>query len=161
MAAPKGNQYWKLRNSHGRSKLFATPEPLWETTCGYFEYCDSHPWKTIKTKTKGQKTETEETVTQYPYTLGGLMSFMNVSRSYWRKFRASANEDYFTIITRIENIIQTQQLEGALVGAFNPNIVARVLGLANKRTVDHTSTGYEFEGFNFIIRNSEADTLNS
>lgn len=26
MPAPKGNQYWKLCNSYGRSKLFATPE---------------------------------------------------------------------------------------------------------------------------------------
>ena len=26
MSAPKGNQFWKLRNKHGRSKRFASPE---------------------------------------------------------------------------------------------------------------------------------------
>lgn len=30
MSAPKGNQFWKLRNRHGRSKRFASPEQLWE-----------------------------------------------------------------------------------------------------------------------------------
>ena len=30
MSAPKGNQFWKLRNKHGRSKRFASPEQLWK-----------------------------------------------------------------------------------------------------------------------------------
>ena len=40
MAAPKGNQFWMLRSKHGRDKLFATPEALWEAACEYFQ------WKT-------------------------------------------------------------------------------------------------------------------
>lgn len=36
MSAPKGNQFWKLRNKHGRSKRFASPEQLWEAACEYF-----------------------------------------------------------------------------------------------------------------------------
>lgn len=35
MSAPKGNQFWKLRNRHGRSKRFASPEQLWEAACEY------------------------------------------------------------------------------------------------------------------------------
>ena len=44
MAAPKGNQFWKLRSKHGRDKLFATPDLLWQAACEYFEWCDKHPW---------------------------------------------------------------------------------------------------------------------
>ena len=51
-AAPKGNQFWKLRSKHGRDKLFATPDLLWEAACEYFAYCDKHPWKVVKDKTK-------------------------------------------------------------------------------------------------------------
>ena len=40
MAAPKGNQFWMLRSKHGRDKLFATPEALWEAACEYFQWCD-------------------------------------------------------------------------------------------------------------------------
>lgn len=134
MSAPKGNQFWKLRNRHGRSKRFASPEQLWEAACKYFDHCDRTPWKAIKNKTKGEIKEKEESPTQHPYSLTGLMAYLDVSSSYWRKFKEGANEDFFPVITRIENIIRTQQLEGAIVGAFNPNIVSRIIGLSeNKR----------------------------
>lgn len=42
MAAPKGNQFWMLRSKHGRDKLFATPEALWEAACEYFQWCDEN-----------------------------------------------------------------------------------------------------------------------
>ena len=45
MAAPLGNQFWKLRSKHGRDYLFATPEALWEAACEYFNWCDGHPWR--------------------------------------------------------------------------------------------------------------------
>jgi hypothetical protein len=48
MAAPKGNQFWMLRSKHGRDKLFATPEALWEAACEYFQWCDENPWTTRK-----------------------------------------------------------------------------------------------------------------
>lgn len=160
MPAPKGNQYWKLRSSHGRSKLFATPEALWEASCEYFEYCDSHPWKVTKTKSKGKGKEIEETPTQCPLSLTGLMAYLDVGKAYWRQFKESnQDEDFSTVITRIENIIQTQQFEGVCVGAFNANIVARMLGLANKRTIDHTNAGNEFKGFNIVMRDPGTDTL--
>lgn len=156
MAAPKGNQYWKLRSSHGRSKLFATPEALWESACEYFEYCDSHPWKVTKTKSKGKSKEIEETPTQCPFSLTGLMAYLDVGKSYWRNFKVSANEDFMTVITRIENIIEAQQLEGALVGAFNANIVARINGLADKQEL----SGEVKTGLTVIVKNQEeADLL--
>lgn len=156
-AAPKGNQFWKLRSKHGRDKLFATPEQLWEAACEYFAYCDSHPWKVVKDKTKGKYREKEESPTQCPYTLTGLLFYYDASDSYWRKFKEGADEDFFTVITRIENIIKTQQLEGAIVGAFNANIVSRINGLADKQEIDHTNAGKEFKGFNFLPYTSEAD----
>ena len=48
MAAPKGNKFWMLRSKHGRDKLFATPELLWDAACEYFQWCDENPWTTRK-----------------------------------------------------------------------------------------------------------------
>lgn len=155
-AAPKSNQFWKLRSKHGRDKLFATPELLWDAACGYFEYCDSNPWKVTKTKLKGKKKETEETPTQCPYSLSGLMAYFDVSKSFWNDFKKGGHEDFSVVITRIENIIETQQLEGALVGAFNANIVARINGLADKQEL----SGEVKSGLTVIIKNQEeADLL--
>ena len=138
MSAPKGNQFWKLRNKHGRSKRFASPEQLWEAACEYFAYCDRTPWKAIKNKTKGEIKEKEESPTQRPYSLTGLMAYLDVSKSFWNDFKKGSHEDFSVVITRIENVIRTQQLEGAIVGAFNPNIVSRIIGLSDKQKVTHT-----------------------
>jgi hypothetical protein len=40
---PKGNQFWKIRSSHGRNPIFAKPDDLWEACCQYFEWVDKHP----------------------------------------------------------------------------------------------------------------------
>ena len=55
MAAPKGNQFWMLRSKHGRDKLFATPEALWEAACEYFQWCDENPCLLDAKKVKEQK----------------------------------------------------------------------------------------------------------
>ena len=53
MAAPKGNQFWKLHSKHGRDTLFSTPDLMWEAACEYFQWCDDNPWRVVKNKTKG------------------------------------------------------------------------------------------------------------
>lgn len=136
MAAPIGNQFWKLRATHGREKLFSTPDLLWDAACEYFEWCDANPWKSIKTKTRDNGWETEVSPTQRPYTLSGLCLYLNCSQSYFRAFKLDSTkctDDFLTVITRIEEIIETQQFEGAIVGAFNANIVSRKLGLVDKQ----------------------------
>ncbi len=43
-------------------------------------------------------------------------------------------KDFFGVYTRISQIIRTQKFEGAAVGLFNANIIARDLGLADKQS---------------------------
>jgi hypothetical protein len=49
------------------------------------------------------------------------------------------NKDFSEVIHAIEEIIRTQKFEGAAVGAFNANIIARDLGMVDKKDV--TSDG--------------------
>lgn len=135
MAAPKGNQFWKLRSKHGRDTLFATPELLWDAACEYFDWCDNNPWSVIKNKTKGKKKEKEESPTQRPYTLTGFLLYCGANTGYWSEFKSYNHNDFSEVISRIETIIETQQFEGAAVGAFNANIISRKLGLSDKQEV--------------------------
>lgn len=140
MAAPKGNQFWKLRSKHGRDKLFATPELLWESACEYFQWCNENPWNKIDYR--GKLNEKVEIPTERPFTLTGLCLYLNTNDAYFRQFKANlppGEIDFSTVITRIEDVIRTQKLEGAIVGAFNPTIVSRELGL--KENIDHTTDG--------------------
>jgi hypothetical protein len=139
MAAPKGNKFWELRSKHGRDKLFATPELLWEAACEYFEWCRENPW--IKKDWVGKDADEVERETERPFTLTGLCIYLDCSSSYFRSFKSTLQEkdkDFLTIITRIEEIIYTQKFEGAAVGAFNANIIARDLGLSDKVNNEHS-----------------------
>ena len=42
MPAPEGNQYWKVRSSHGREPVLATADDLWHAAVTYFEWIDAN-----------------------------------------------------------------------------------------------------------------------
>ena len=150
--AVRGNQFWKLRSKHGRDKIFETPQILWEACIEYFEATDKRKWKKGDWVGKDAKKVTRTTET--PYTLTGLALFLGVSSSFWRQFRSDqtkSNEnkdpdkltednDFLSVITRVEEIIYTQKFEGAVVGEFNANIISRDLGLVDRSEIDQTGT---------------------
>lgn len=137
MAAPVGNQYWKQRSKHGRDKLFADSNLLWEAAVEYFELTDSRKW--TKKDWVGKDAMEVERMTDTPYTISAMCLYFDCSREWWTKFRKDAPEDFLPIIARIEAIMHSQKFEGAAVGAFNANIIARDLGLTDKS--DITSNG--------------------
>lgn len=135
MAAPKGNQFWKLASKHGRAKLFATPELLWEAACEYFEWCSNNPW--LKVDFKGKDADRVEMPTERPFTMSGLCLYLNCGSAYFRSFKhdlkGKTDElslEFATVIARIEEVVYTQQFEGATVGAYDSRIISRALGLA-------------------------------
>lgn len=133
MAAPRGNQFWKLRSKHGRDKLFASPKLLWEAAGEYFTWCDRHPWRKNEAVKSGALAGTIVKIpTTRPYSLTGLCIYLGCNSAYFRQFKRNCTEDFSTVITLIEEVIETQQFEGALVNAFNASIVASKLGIAKK-----------------------------
>lgn len=130
MPAPQGNQFWKLRSKHGRDKLFSDPKLLWEAACEYFERTDERKW--VKKDWVGKDAIEVERETETPYTISGLCLYLDASRRWWYEFKDNATEDFVHIIARIEDIMFTQKFEGAAVGAFNTNIIARDLGITEK-----------------------------
>lgn len=136
MAAPVGNQFWKLRSKHGQDKLFGSPKLLWEAACEYFEWCDQNPL--IEIDYKGNKVTPVEIPKLRVYTLHGLCLYLDVNTAYFRQFKQrNQNKDFATIISKIEETIYNQKFTGAAAGFLNPNIIARDLGLADKQDVKH------------------------
>jgi len=133
--APKGNQFWLLRSRHGRKKLFETPELLWEAACEYFQWCEDNPWAKVETTVKSDKTEVKTIPTARPYTIEGFCLYCDASKTFWKEFKKANHEGFLSVTTRIDEIIYRQKFEGAAVGCFNANIIARDLGLADKKEV--------------------------
>lgn len=138
MAAPKGNQFWKNRSEHGRDLLFAKPELLREEICKYFNWSDGHPWHKVEAIKSGSGKLIKVPMSR-PYTLSGLCLFLNASEAWWKNFRKnkSLSQDFLSVIEWAEDVIRTQKLEGAALGVFNSNIVARELGMAEKIDARH------------------------
>ena len=135
-----GNQLWKLRSKHGRDKLFATPELLWEAAVEYFNWCDENP--VVKQDFVGKDGDQVERKLGRPYTQSGLCVYLDCSEQMFRD--ASKRDDFFEVCTRISQIIKTQKFDGAAVGIFNANIIARDLGLKDQTDVTSNNEQIKF-----------------
>lgn len=138
MSAPKGNQFWKARSSHGRKPIFASPEQL-ESACEeYFQWVEDNPlWEDKVTSFQGVNTH-EPIAKMRAMTLDGLYLFLDIHHDTWAEYR---KRDGFTeITTRVERAIRSQKFAGAAADLLNPNIIARDLGLVDKQETEHTGS---------------------
>jgi len=139
MAAPKGNQFWKLRSKHGRDKLFSSADDLWKAACEYFTWCDENPLKEEKLFHYQGIVTNHEASKMRAYTLTGLCLYLDCNVGYFNDFEKNLKEndkDFSLVITRIRETIYSQKFTGAAADLLNPNIIARDLGLVDKKEVD-------------------------
>lgn len=141
MAAPVGNQFWKLRSKHGRDKIFTSPDLLWEACCEYFEWCDNNPL--IEVDFRGKDADRVELPKMRAYTWSGLELFLG--EMDLKNYRANPDyKDFFHILSHVEKVIYTQKFTGAAAGFLNANIIARDLGLQDKKELSHTGAKVTF-----------------
>lgn len=134
MAAEPGNRYWELRDKSGREKIFNTPADLWAACCAYFEWAKEHPWYKKEAIKSGELAgEIIDIPTERPFTISALCIHLNISRKTWELYKK--RKDFIPITDTVDEIIWSQLFEGATVGAFNANLVARKLSLADKSEV--------------------------
>lgn len=127
MSAPKGNKYWHFRNKHGRDFEY-TPDALWEEAVKYFDWVENNPLKEQKgfafqgvvTKSNFKKMRA--------MSLKSFCIFADITFKTFENY--TNNKDFIHITTRIKEIIESQQFEGAAAELLNPNIIARKLGLS-------------------------------
>jgi len=130
VVAPKGNQFWKARSSHGRQPIFATPEHLWEACCEYFQWVEENPlWEDKIVSYQGVTTH-EPVCKMRAMTIGGLCLFLDIAKPTWAEY--GKKEGFSSVVTRAEETIRDQKFSGAAADLLNANIIARDLGLADK-----------------------------
>ena len=128
MAAEKGNRYWKDRSQDGRDLIWSTPDELWKECKEYFKVTSERVWN--KTEFRGVQAKEVKVPTSVPFSLTGLCLHLDCCLTTFKNYEKK--EDFVIVTSKIRNIIENQQFEGAVVGAFNANIIARKLGLAEK-----------------------------
>lgn len=137
MAAPKGNNYWEFRNKHGRDFKY-TPEEFWNEGLNYFEWMSDKVWNKKEAIKSGDLAGTLINIpTTTPLSIESFCLFADIDRQTFLNYESKKDyEDFFEVTTRIRTIIESNQFEGATVGAYNPNIIARKLGLIDRKQTE-------------------------
>ncbi len=134
MPAPKGNRFWEARSSHGRKPIFGSPEQLWEACVQYFEWVEENPLNEEKLFAY-QGDITRDSVTKMrAMTISGLCLFLDIGDQTWADYRKK--DDFSWVTKQAEKIIYNQKFTGASADLLNANIIARDLGLADKKEVE-------------------------
>lgn len=133
-----GNKLWMLRNKHGRDKLWQEPEQFFEAALEYFEWCEANPIGRVDVVRGGDHAGAQiEAKVPRPYSMGGLCIYLDISTDTFRNYEKNEKySDFFEVFRKVREIIDTQKMDGAYVGNYNANIVARDLGLVDKKDIE-------------------------
>lgn len=137
MAAPKGNQFYKLVKNwkHGADRKYQ-PDELWEAFVKYCEWVEANPIPEEKVFGTGFCTSVGK---MRAMTIKGFCIHANMSSQTFLDY--DKQEAYFGITKRIKDIIFTQKFEGAASDMFNANIIARELSLVDLKEVSGRDGG--------------------
>jgi hypothetical protein len=133
MSAPKGNRYGIDSGNFFKPKKY-TPVTWKNVFIKYLNDRQNKAWSKNEPIKSGEKAgELMKVPTQLPLTIESFCVFAGVSKQTFYNYEGAVGyEKYFDITTRIREVIESDQFDGATVGAYNPNIIARKLGLAEK-----------------------------
>lgn len=130
----------KKPNPVGRPKSIESPEELWRLFRQYKKWAKDNPYK--KHDFVGKDGDSVERRLERPLTFVGFEVYLFERMIITDLGDYESNKDnryseFAAIIRAIKNVIEADQFEGASVGVYNHNIIARKLGLADKQDARH------------------------
>lgn len=137
--APIGNKFWEKRAKHGREKLLTSPEALREDCIGYFNWVEDNPLVEGRPFSYQGESWIESVPKMRAMTIEGLCLHLGIAYSTWRDYATKPDrKEFLEVITWAESVIRAQKFEGAAADLLNPNIIARDLGLVDKKDLSST-----------------------
>ena len=125
-----------MGTSKGNGKYIGTPEKMWE----YFEAYRAEVKANPRTKTvfPGKDAIPQQEPLERPLTLEGFENWCADAGirqdlgDYFANTKGNYSE-YSTICSRIRRTIRQDQIEGGMVGQYNPSITQRLNNLVDKQ----------------------------
>jgi hypothetical protein len=147
-------KYERVFKLPGGPPLFEHPVQLLEATLKYFEWSEANPIPSADVRIIKGKVVDVGPGLRRPFTLINFCHFCGVTEGWLLRYIEELNkkkagpctqkdlnqiQDFCRVIEFVRESCRNQQVNGAMVGQFNANIVARLNGL--KDSVDMTSNG--------------------
>lgn len=132
MAAPKGNQFYLLRETSGVNKKYSHIT-LKKEGMEYFQWCLDNPleepiWDYIAKRTFYKKVPR-------PFKINELCRFLGVARITFDEYCKSEDQDLAYIANILKEIIKDQKFDYASIGVFKENLIAKEIGLVDKKEI--------------------------
>ena len=150
-----GNRWWEARSSHGPNPKFEGPDPLRDACLQYFEWNEANPLYKDQLVTFQGQARHEPLAQMRAMTIAALCMYIGVDVTTWREW-AKSRPDLSPVITWAESVIYRQKFEGASADLLNANIIARDLGLADKKEVTSPDGSMSPKGLDLTNLSSEA-----
>lgn len=141
-----------LRSFNFSRKKYTSEE--WEQKLiEYFEFMKTQVWiKNEAIKSGDLAGTTMQVETRTPLTRGNLCIFAGIDRDTLANYASNKEgyENHFGITKIALEIIDNDQIEGAMLGVYNTNLVARLQGI--KEQTDHTTNGNDIQGTQINVK---------
>lgn len=122
------NEHWEVINA-GSVKVSNTPEELWENAIAYLTWCKENPITFKRTLTSGKEAGKQVEI-EAPRALHmtALCLHCGISVEYFNDLLMSKDGSLYSIVaSRIDAVMQSYNLEMAIVEVFNPIIVSKMI----------------------------------
>ena len=112
-----------------------------------------------------------------PYSIEGLCMYIGVNVQYLNDFEngikdkdvsllsedeSLINKDFSAVITRIKYVIRERQIDGGLIGGYNPMLVARILNLRERTDITSEDKALNITNVTFAgLSSDEVDSLSN
>jgi hypothetical protein len=151
-----GNQFWRLRLKDGREKSYESFEDLALRCYEYFEFKENDYEYVEESHVKEGSVMIRK---KTPLLFEELYTFLGISRNTWKNYKERGN-DFLTLYTHVEDIINGQKKRGAYIGIFNANIVKADLGMVDKTETKNTHEVEVFKGIDLNVTKDNGPSEN-
>jgi len=129
-----------------KHKYIETPEKMWELFEDYRKDIKDNP--RTKHVFVGKDGNSDFERLERPLTMEGFKEYcydkIGVIEQYFEN-RDERYTDYVGICSRIKNTIRRDQIEGGMVGQYNPSITQRLNNLSEKKQLEHKGVNINIE----------------
>jgi len=146
-----GTEYIPLPKKLGRPRKFKSPDELWELAQQYFAYSEANKWESGELIKSGDLAGVVvKVMKRVPFTWAGFCVYLirreiAADLDEYKSNRRGEYDDFADVIKQINFVMYHNKFEGATIGDFNPNIIARDLGLAEKTIAEVKDTTDEID----------------
>jgi len=125
----------------GHNKAIGSPDELWSLFVDFEQNLKENP--IIKSEYNMKAGCLVEIPLERPLTWSRFDCYVNdlgiiTDLEDYRQNRDNRYSDYGGVVTRINKKMYSDKFEGAAVGIYNHNLIARDLGLQDKQQTEHT-----------------------